>query len=61
MSRVRSGTVTEVKALLNDLIGYVLFSEGGQLESVRVRSIELTTLLSRVAIDGGANRTTFST
>jgi len=54
LSRVRSGTVTEVKALLNDLIGYVLFSEGGQLESVRVRSIELTTLLSRVAIDGGA-------
>lgn len=53
--KVRSGTVTEVKALLNELIGYVLFSEGGQLESVRVRSIELTTLLSRVAIDGGAN------
>ena len=54
LSRGRSGTVTEVKALLNDLIDYVLFSEGGQLESVRVRSIELTTLLSRVAIDGGA-------
>lgn len=52
--KVRSGTVTEVKALLNELIGYVLFSEGGRLESVRVRSIELTTLLSRVAIEGGA-------
>lgn len=54
LSKVRSGTVTEVKAMLNDLIGYVLFSEGGKLESVRVRSIELTSLLSRVAIDGGA-------
>lgn len=51
---MRSGTVSEVKALLNELIGYVLFSEGGQLEIVRVRAIELTTLLSRVAIDGGA-------
>lgn len=54
LSKVRSGTVTEVKALLNELIGYVLFSEGGQLEIVRIRSIELTTLLSRVAIEGGA-------
>ncbi len=54
LAKVRSGTVTEVKALLNDLIGYVLFSEGGKLETVRVRAIELTALLSRVAIDGGA-------
>ncbi len=54
LSKVRSGTVTEVKALLNDLIGFVLFSEGGEMERIRVRAIELTTLLSRVAIDGGA-------
>lgn len=54
LGKVRSGTVQEVKALLNDLIGYVLFSEGGRLETVRVRAIELTTLLSRVAIEGGA-------
>lgn len=54
LAKVRSGTIAEVKALLNDLIGYVLFNEGGQLESVRVHSIELTTLLSRVAIEGGA-------
>jgi len=54
LSKVRSGTVTEVKALLNELIGYVLFSEGRNLDSVRIHSIELTTLLSRVAIEGGA-------
>lgn len=51
---MRTGNVQEVKALLNDLLGYVLFSQGGSLESVRIRSIELTTLLSRVAMDGGA-------
>ncbi len=55
LSKLRTGTIQEVKALLNELIGHVLFSEGGNLESVRVRAIELTTLLSRVAIDGGAN------
>ena len=54
LAKVRSGTMQEVKALLNELIGFVLFSEGSQLESIRVRSIELTTLLSRVAIEGGA-------
>ena len=54
LSKVRSGAVSEVKALLNELIGYVLFSEGGRMESVRIHSIELTTLLSRVAIEGGA-------
>ena len=54
LSKVRTGDVQAVKALLNEMLGYVLFSEGGSLESVRVRSIELTTLLSRVAIDGGA-------
>lgn len=54
LATVRSGRVTEVKALLNELIGYVLFHVGGDLDSVRVRAIELTTLLSRVAMDGGA-------
>lgn len=55
LAKVRSGNTQEVKAMLNDLIGYVLFNEGSQLESVRVHCIELTTLLSRVAMDGGAN------
>lgn len=54
LQKLRTGTIQEVKGLLNDLIGYVLFSEGGQLDTVRIRAIELTTLLSRVAIDGGA-------
>lgn len=54
LAKVRLGNVSEVKGLLNDLLGYVLFSQGGNLEAVRIRAIELTTLLSRVAIDGGA-------
>ena len=54
LSKVRLGNIQDVKALLNELIGFVLFSEGGKIESVRVHAIELTTLLSRVAVDGGA-------
>ncbi len=54
LTKARTGNIAEVKALLNDLIGHVLFSEGGEIDAVRTRAIELTTLLSRVAMDGGA-------
>lgn len=54
LSRVREGNVQEAKALLNELIGHVLFSQGGRMENVQLMAVELTTLLSRVAIDGGA-------
>jgi YesN/AraC family two-component response regulator len=54
MTKVKTGNVKQAKALLNDLLGYVLFSEGGNVANVRLRAIELTTLLSRVAMDGGA-------
>ena len=54
LTKVRTGSVQEAKALLNELIGYVLFSEGGNVDAVRIHAIELTTLLSRVAMDGGA-------
>ena len=47
--------MAQAKALINDLLGYVLFSEGWNVSAVRFRAIELTTLLSRVALDGGAN------
>lgn len=55
MSQVRVGNLQEARALLNELIGFVLFSEGRKLESIRIRAIELTSLLSRVALEGGAS------
>ncbi len=54
LSKVKTGNIDQVKALLNDLMGYVLFSQGGNIDAVRIHSIELTTMLSRVAMDGGA-------
>ena len=55
LAKVKTGDITQAKALINDLLGYVLFSEGWNVSAVRLRAIELTTLLSRVALDGGAN------
>ena len=40
--------------MLNDLLGYVLFSEGNSLDILKTRAIELCSLLSRTAIEGGA-------
>lgn len=54
LTRVRTGNIQEAKALLNELLGYVLFSQGGNFENIRLTAVELTILLSRVAIDGGA-------
>ena len=54
ISKLKTGDVNESKALLNDLLGYVFFSQGSNLEIVKSRSLELCSLLSRAAIEGGA-------
>ena len=54
LSVVKTGNTQAAKELLNDLIGNVLFNGGG-VDAIRPRAVELTTLLSRVAMDGGAN------
>lgn len=52
--KVKTGDVQAAKGVLNDLLGYVLFSGGGHMDVMKNRALELTTLLSRVAIEGGA-------
>lgn len=54
IEHLRTGSLPETKALLNEFLGNVLFSEGGRIDAVRIRCIELTTLLSRTAMEGGA-------
>lgn len=53
--KVKTGNVQEAKGILNDLLGYVLFSEGSDLPTVKARAMELSSLLSRTAIEGGAS------
>lgn len=54
ITKLKTGAVNEAKGLLNDVLGYVFFSEGSNLEVVKSRSLELCSLLSRAAIEGGA-------
>lgn len=54
ITKVKTGNISEAKGVLNDLLGYVLFSEGNRLDAIKNRAIELCSLLSRAAIEGGA-------
>lgn len=54
ITRVKTRDASRAKALLNDLLGYVFFAEGNNLEIIKTRAIELCSLLSRAAIEGGA-------
>ena len=55
IQKVKTGNVPEANAILNDLLGYVLFSKGNSLDVVKTRSVELCSLLSRTAMEGGAS------
>lgn len=54
ITKVKTGDITEANGILNDLLGYVLFSLGNSIDAIQSRSIELCCLLSRAAIEGGA-------
>ena len=41
--------------LLNELLGYILFSSGGDFSLIKARTYDLTVLISRSAIDAGAS------
>lgn len=55
VAMVSKGDVTSAKAILNELLGYVFFYEGGNNETIKNRALELCTLLSRVAIEKGGH------
>lgn len=49
------GEKDHARELINELLGWVYFQTGGDLDCIRERASELTVLLSRAAIDGGAD------
>ncbi|SCP99647.1 AraC family transcriptional regulator [Anaerobium acetethylicum] len=54
VNAIRNKDTELSKALLNDLLGNVLFSKGSSIEYTKSRSLELISLLSRASIEGGA-------
>ena len=42
------------RRVLNELLSFVLLAQGQDLQWIRTRACELTILLNRIAIEGGA-------
>jgi two-component system response regulator YesN len=55
ISAIVDGNKPEANRLLNDLLGYIFFYSGGKFEVIRARVFELLVLLSRAAVEGGAD------
>ena len=52
---VRQTNKEEAQRQLNELLGYLFFSSGGDLARIKTQIYELLVLISRAAIDAGAN------
>lgn len=55
ITKIRTGDTEEARAILNDLLGYLLLYENHNLEKLKTRIIELSSLLSRAAIERGSD------
>lgn len=53
VSCVKDGDISGANAMLNELLGYALFSNGSDIEGIKAHTVALCSLLSRAAIDGG--------
>ncbi len=55
MSAIASADRGEAAKLLNELLGYIFFASGGEINRIKTRIHELIVLISRAATDGGAD------
>lgn len=54
LRRVRVGDSQGAKGILNELLGKILFNGGNNIEVLKARSLELIVMISRAAVEGGA-------
>lgn len=55
VSKIALGDKPSAQKVLNEILGYVFFSSGQDLEFIKARVLELVVLLSRAAVEGGAD------
>ncbi len=55
LSAISRADKAEAQRLLNEILGYIFFSTGSKLRAVKARVLELVVLLSRAALEGGAD------
>jgi hypothetical protein len=52
---IQTGDSREARRVLNEILGSVFFNSGGKFNVVKTRVLELLVLLSRAAVEGGAD------
>lgn len=52
---IQVGDTEEARSLLNEILGAILFNSGNDFSLIRTRVLELLVLLSRAAMDAGAD------
>jgi len=55
INKIAIGDKQESQKILNELLGYVFFSSGSDFEVIKARILELVVVLSRAALEGGAD------
>lgn len=55
MEMIRKGDRIGAQTVLNEILGYIFFSSGREIQTIRIRVLELVVLLSRAAVEGGAS------
>jgi two-component system response regulator YesN len=57
LTKIALGDKPASQKILNEILGYVFFSSGKDIEIMKARILELVVLLSRAAVEGGAEST----
>lgn len=52
---IRTGNAAAARQYLNEILGHIFCISSENLDAIKIRAIELTTLISRAAMDAGAD------
>lgn len=52
---IMTGCESEARKLLNEILGHIFFASANNLDAIKIRAMELAVVISRAAIDGGAD------
>ncbi|MBO4216389.1 MAG: AraC family transcriptional regulator [Clostridia bacterium] len=52
---IAEGNEQEARKYLNELLGHIFFASADDLDAIKIRAMELTVVISRAALEGGAD------
>ena len=52
---IKSGDEKDAKRYLNEILGHIFFASANNIDAIKLRAFELTVIISRAALDGGAD------